>query len=256
MKLAPITVRSQAIETSPFQRQPLLKLPALPHKHQSQGSNPVVLISDFDKTLTPHSSQGYGLSEEMKYLSIQEFFDIINQRWVEGEGYIECYMKELLERANRKDLHHVLSPKSLRSMGETVEMIRGVDSFVPKLQKYSQQLGIQTKFGILSSGLEEMINGTKVAKHAEENIRGNRFEYDSDGHVVGFERLIEPKDKPTQLNEMLNGETLLAYLGDGATDIDAWEEAKNHGAKRIAVFGDDTHQKQVEGFLNKGLVDS
>jgi hypothetical protein len=271
MKLAPVTVRSQAVETSPFQGQPLPKLPALPHKHQRQGKDLLHLIFDFDETLSVGTMQHgkkyrkkyKGLLAQLGFKNPDDFWNLRDKRKKRtGEGPIEAYMNELLHVAKKSELKNVLTPANLHSLGQSIPLAPNVPFFMPRLQLLAKNSGIELDFHIVSSGIEEMIKGNSVADYVK-SIRANRFKYNRNQQAKGLDQIIEASDKVHHIKEILKEPKLILppiYIGDSpSSDGPAFEYVQHKlGGKSILVY-DPTKPNKVakaEEALEEALVNS
>ena len=64
--------------------------------------------------------------------------------------------------------------------GGQVKLFPGVESWFDRIKEYGKQKGVIVEHYIISSGLKEMIEGTKVASKFEK-IYASSFYYDKDG---------------------------------------------------------------------------
>ncbi len=249
MKLAPIMVRSQALETPAFHRQHIPKLPALPQKQQREGLH---IAFDVDKTLTRAYMQDLHLLPALG-------FEIPNNFWRDiplGAGSVTIYMEQFKKIANEKNLHDVLSPAKLQEFGKKIPMAPGATTFIPRLRKFAKENNlIVPKFHFISSGLEEMIIGNPIAKHAQ-SLHANQFNYNERGHLIGLKRVIEDHDKPQYIQKLLGEGQLLAYVGDGETDKKSWELTKNLDGDSVVVHdpNDPANKTKANAYLEQGIV--
>ena len=254
MNLSPIMVSSQAVETRIFQRRTDRKRPILPQGPQRQGKLELPILNgyfDVDITLTPAYMQNDFLLPALGF----ETPDHLWSKIPFGMGNpITTYMTRFKDIADINGLHHILSPEQLKEFGKRIPMAPGATTFMSRLKKYAQSLGLPTEVTFISSGLEEMIKAHPIAKGV--NVRANRFKYDRNGNVIGFERIIEARDKPRHIKESLKNGKFLFYVGDGDTDKEAWKLAIEHQADSIVVYDpvDPEHRAKADGYLNEGIV--
>ncbi|MFN9690682.1 MAG: HAD family hydrolase [Vampirovibrionales bacterium] len=269
MNLAPIMVRSQAVETPIFQRRTDRKRPILPQGPQRQGKlelPTLAIFADFDDTLTTVTMQNgrnnNGLLAQLGFKDPNGFWDRVAKREKRtGVGRIQAYMEELLHVEKKSKLRNVLTPANFHSLGQSIPMAPNVPFFMPRLQKLAQNGGLSLEFHILSSGIEEMIKGSTVEKYAT-SIRANQFQYNKNHKARGLQRVIAAHDKPTHIKEIVAERKLIippVYIGDGDTDIPAWQLVKNQlNGDAIAVY-DPNKSKKVERaqrYMDEGLVSS
>ena len=145
---------------------------------KSKESKPVVAICyDFDKTLSPDDMQAQGY--------IQSVGDEVESFWKESNGLAEenemdqnlAYMFTMIRKAHGKVL---FTKKALMDYGAKVQLFPGVETWFKRIRNYGVDKGVIVEHYIISSGLKEMIEGTKVAKEFEK-IYASSFYYDKDG---------------------------------------------------------------------------
>jgi 2-hydroxy-3-keto-5-methylthiopentenyl-1-phosphate phosphatase len=254
MNLSPIMVRSQAVETPIFQRRTDRKRPILPQGPQRQGKLELPILNgyfDVDKTLTKAYMQNDFLLPALGFETPDHLWSQIPMGTANN---VTTYMTMLKGIADEKGLHHILSPEQLQAFGKRIPMAPGATTFMSRLKKFAISLGLPTEVTFISSGLEEMIKAHPIARGV--NVRANLFEYDRNGNVIGFERIIEDRDKPRHIKESLKNGQFLFYVGDGETDKKAWELAINRQADSIVVYDpfDPEHRAKADGYLNDGIV--
>ncbi len=145
---------------------------------KSKESKPVVAICyDFDKTLSPDDMQAQGY--------IQSVGDEVESFWKESNGLAEenemdqnlAYMFTMIRKAHGKVL---FTKKALMDYGAKVQLFPGVETWFKRIRDYGVDKGVIVEHYIISSGLKEMIEGTKVANEFEK-IYASSFYYDKDG---------------------------------------------------------------------------
>ena len=145
---------------------------------KSKEDKPVVAICyDFDKTLSPDDMQAQGYIQSVGY-EVESF-------WKESNGLAEendmdqnlAYMFTMLRTAHGR---FVFNRKALMDYGAQVKLFPGVATWFKRMKEYGRDKGVIVEHYIISSGLKEMIEGTKVANEFE-RIYANSFYYDKDG---------------------------------------------------------------------------
>lgn len=145
---------------------------------KTKESKPVVAICyDFDKTLSPDDMQAQGY--------IQSVGDEVESFWKESNGLAEendmdqnlAYMFTMIQKAHGKV---IFNKKALMDYGAKVQLFPGVETWFKRIRDYGMERGVIVEHYIISSGLKEMIEGTKVANEFEK-IYASSFYYDKDG---------------------------------------------------------------------------
>lgn len=135
---------------------------------------PVVAICyDFDKTLTPDDMQAQGF--------IQSVGSDVSSFWEKSNGLAEnndmdqnlAYMYTMLHESEGKVL---FTKDKLIEYGSKIQLFPGVEDWFERIRMYAKQKGVILEHYIISSGLKEMIEGTKVSK-AFEKIYASSFYY-------------------------------------------------------------------------------
>lgn len=145
---------------------------------KSKEDKPVVAICyDFDKTLSPDDMQVQGYIQSVGY-EVESF-------WKESNGLAEendmdqnlAYMFTMIQKAHGK---FVFNREALMDYGAKVKLFPGVDTWFKRIREYGESKGVIVEHYIISSGLKEMIEGTKVADEFEK-IYASSFYYDKGG---------------------------------------------------------------------------
>lgn len=222
--------------------------------------NIVAVVFDFDDTLTDESTtkllDRYGIDAK-------EFWRVQNEQMIAEEGWdpVPAYLKMILDNVGQDKPFGNLSNKDLRDFGATLPFYPGVTRLFSSLRelasKHSQSNPI-VEFYVITSGLEEIVRGSKIAKNLA-GVWGCQFAEDEGGtiahvkNVVSFtdktrhlfeinKGLKDDRRKPYSVNENVGAENRripfsnIIYVGDGLTDVPCFSLLKNLGGKSIGVF--------------------
>lgn len=216
----------------------------------------VALVYDFDGTLSPGNMQEFGFVQAIGKDS-KEFWRK-NRALAEQNDANEilCYMYLMLQEAKANNIS--LKRKSFKKFGAQIELFKGVEEWFALINEYGKSKGLNIKHYINSSGLREMIEGTKIAKRFE-NIYACSYLYDVDGiaywpavavdyttktqFLFKINKGIKEIRDNKKINEYLAKEERpipferMIYFGDGETDIPSMKVVKEHGGHSIAVYG-------------------
>lgn len=209
----------------------------------------MVIIYDFDGTLTPYSLPQYeiikkcGYNEEMLMNRIKE--KLTNSKSL-YEAYYKCYIEILLE-------NNILLTKANVCLGaDKVEFNNGVIEYFKNFQ--SQTTGV--KHYIVTSGIKDYVDKTVIRKLVD-GVYGVTFN-EENGIYKDIDMLLTDKKKVDFIKQVQkdNQETNnIIYFGDGLTDGFAFEYVHSIGGKNVFIA---TKKESMETYkqLNvKGIID-
>lgn len=226
--------------------------------------NKIVLIYDFDKTLTRQDMQEYGLLQDLGYIQPEAF-------WREVKEYTSFhqmdpvlgYMYKLMEVASQRG--KPLTYDYLKSFGSTIEFVPGVFEWFHTLHQLSQALDITIEHVIISSGLTAMIEGSAIAPYLTHtygcdyvyNERGEAYwvkiannytmktqfiaRIHKEAHDLSDHVLVNEKSsqRPVPYSHMI-------YLGDGFSDVASMRMIHEQGGLTLALYhGEDKQLAQA-----------
>ncbi len=127
---------------------------------REKGETPVLAICyDFDKTLSPDNMQAQGFIQSVGY-DVDEFWRESNAR-AEANGMDSnlAYMYQMLDTSEGA---MIFSRRTLMEYGAQVKLYPGVEDWFSRMRDFGAAHGVTVEHYIISSGLKEMIEGTKV----------------------------------------------------------------------------------------------
>ena len=223
---------------------------------------PVVAICyDFDKTLTPDDMQAQGF--------IQSVGSEVSSFWEKSNGLAEnndmdqnlAYMYTMLHESEGKVL---FTKDKLIEYGSKIQLFPGVEDWFERIRMYAKQKGVILEHYIISSGLKEMIEGTKVSK-AFEKIYASSFYY-NEKNVAEWPAQVVNYTNKTQflfriekgtldvndsgINDYFAPENIripfrnIIYIGDSDTDIPCMKLVNVNGGHSIGVYNPNTKKKE------------
>ncbi|MEP1213976.1 MAG: HAD family hydrolase [Marinobacter sp.] len=233
------------------------------------------LVYDFDGTLAKGNCAEHGLMPTLGLSDKEDFWPEVRRKNLERDGdEILTYLGELALRARDVNKQAELTPERLRMHGESIPLFPGVENWFDAINRFASDHGIALNHYVVSSGLEEMIHGTKVAKHFKK-IFGCRYHYDdktgfakwpavaidyttktqylfrinkgieNSWDNVKINEYTEPHERPFPFDRVI-------YFGDGDTDIPAMKMVKTQGGCSIAVFdGDKWGERHTQEKIEK-----
>ncbi len=184
------------------------------------------------------------------------------------------YMRLMILKAQAAGVS--LKREQFREFGASVELYKGVEEWFDLINALGKENGVHIEHYINSSGLQEMIEGTPIARKFKK-IYACSFMY-VDGVAVwpavavdfttktqflfminkGISRVSEnykvnhykpESERPVPFKHMI-------YFGDGDTDIPCMKLVKEHGGNSIAVYSPRNKSKRsnAESLIRSGRV--
>jgi hypothetical protein len=225
------------------------------------------LVYDFDGTLSPGSIQEHSLIPNVLGVSVADFWTEAKKRSEEHNAdEILVYMQLLLEKARRRNV--AVTADLLREHGVMTPFFDGVETWFERISAHARERGLALEHYVISSGNEEMIKGTAIARHFHD-IFACRYLYENGEAVwpaiainyttktqylfrinkgvgnswdnAGVNRWQPMDERPVPFSRMI-------YLGDGDTDIPSMKMVRHQGGYSVAVFDPKKwHQKATQG---------
>ena len=225
----------------------------------------VALIYDFDKTLCTKDMQ--------EYTFIPNIGKTPKEFWTESNKFandekmdkILSYMYHMILGSSfaKKSIHR----KDFEKMGEDIEFFPGVDSWFKRIEEYGKKK-VTIEHYVISSGLKEIIEGSKIYKPANfKEIYACEFYYNENGIAVWPLSVVnyttktqflfrinkgvldvaddESVNKFTPENERKIPFRNMIYIGDGMTDVPCMKLVKSHGGNSIAVYNSSKKDAQT-----------
>lgn len=228
---------------------------------ETKSQNPIVaLCYDFDKTLTPDNMQAQGYLEAIDFANQNDFWAKSNKLADENEMDRDlAWMYTMLREARGK---LIFSRNKLTEYGSSIALYPGVESWFERITNYGLEQGITIEHYIISSGIKEMIEGTKPATlGAFKRIYASAFYYDEDGVAVWPAQVINYTNKTqflfriskgvldvndSQVNQYYEPMEIripfrnMIYIGDSETDIPCMKLVTVNGGHAIGVYNPDS----------------
>jgi len=237
---------------------------------------PLAICYDFDGTLSPGYMQNYTFIPDLG-IATKEFWAKVKELAKEQQGdEILIYMGHMLREANNKEKS--VSRSAIENCGKNVELFDGVEEWFNRINEYGKSKGIAVSHFIISSGLREMIKGTKISKYFSE-IFASGFWYDHD-NIARYPAIAVNYTNKTQflfrinkgshdvwdkdkINSYIHHDDRpvpfknIVFIGDGETDIPCFRLVKDHGGHSIAVYQPNKRKggrASAEKLLTQGRV--
>lgn len=234
------------------------------YERKTKEALPVLAICyDFDKTLTPDDMQAQGYIQSVGY-DVRRFWEETDElAHAHGMDANLAYMYKMVVEAEG---NLVLNRKALMEYGSRVKVFPGVDRWFERIRTYGKENGVIVEHYIISSGLQEMIEGTEMARNgAFERIYASSFYFSERGLAKWPAQVVNYTNKTQFLFRIEKG-TLdvndpavndyfppdrirvpfrnMVYIGDSDTDIPCMKLVSANGGHSIGVFNPETGRKE------------
>ena len=246
---------------------------------------PFAIIYDFDGTLAPGNMQERDFIPAIK-MKTKKFWDEVTKISKKHQAdNILIYMKLMLDKAQAASVS--VRKNDFKEYGKKLSFFKGIfpyrdsdkqeEGWFERINRYGSASGINVEHYIVSSGIREMIEGTKLSKKFKV-IYASSFFYDHNGVAVWPALAVNYTTKTQYLfrinkgcldisdnksiNKYIQEENRyvpfsnMVYIGDGDTDIPCFRLVKDRGGHSIAVYKPNTKgaKKKTEGLINDGRV--
>ncbi len=234
----------------------------------------MAICYDFDKTLSP---------DDMQTFTLIPSFGIDKETfWAESDKLARenlmdnnlAWMQQLIRYSNFTG--RSIKREYFREVGAQVPLYQGVQQWFDRMNAIAAEKGILLEHYIISSGLKETIEGSRIAKHFN-RIYASSYLYSTDGTAIWPAQAVNYTNKTQfifriakglfeeydeRVNDIMPDEDLyipygnIVYVGDSATDIPCMRLVKSRGGYSIGVYdpekGDPTrvHRLYNDGRIN------
>jgi len=221
----------------------------------------VALIYDFDETLSTTYMQDYILIPALGDKP-EHFWSQANQ-WSKEHcaDQITGTMYYIQHTAKQKGIN--LTKDFLCNAAQSITYFEGVEEWFDRINQYGKEKGLLIEHYIISSGMEEIIDGSSIRKHFKD-VFGCSYVYDNNGVPIWPARVVNYSTKTQYLakinkglsktedravNEYMPDEQRvipykrMIYFGDGMTDIPSMKIIKEKGGNSIAVYRPKSRQR-------------
>jgi len=229
----------------------------------------VAIMYDFDKTLSPKDMQEYSFIPALN-MEPDEFWQKCSVMTKKHHmDQILSYMIVMLQEAEKSEMY--LNKEEFRILGKAVQLFDGVDTWFKRINEYGASVGLEVEHYILSSGLKEIIEATKIAKEFKK-IYASEYCYNEYEEPIWPAMAVNYTSKTQFLfrinkgvlevteNDELNASmaeedkripfTNMIYIGDGFTDVPCMKLVRNNGGHSIAVYQNNAKEIANNMILN------
>ena len=218
---------------------------------------------DFDKTLSPDDMQAQGYIQSVGY-DVQKFWDESND--LAKANDMDNNLAYMWKMVQESEGRMVFNKEKLAEYGARVKLFDGVEDWFERIRAYGKTRNVIVEHYIISSGLKEMIEGTKMARAgAFEKIYASSFYFNDRGVAKWPAQVINYTSKTQFLfriekgvldindpgvNAYFSPEEIrvpfrnMVYIGDSDTDIPCMKLVNTYGGHSIGVYDPATQNKE------------
>lgn len=241
----------------------------------AQSKKTIALVYDFDGTLSPRPMQEYAFLPKLGIEPKEFWAECTRVSKAERADALITYMHLLYKKAKEKGVR--IDRADLVAQGKTVELYPGVEAWFEQMHAYVKKragdAGITVKHYLVSSGLTEIIEGTKIYPHFA-NVFASEYWFDA--YDLPFPKRVISDTGKTQFLFRINkgiedlGENINAhmpederpipfsnfiYFGDGDTDVPSMALLKKNGGHAIAVHDPGESEAKCVELFKAGRCD-
>ena len=215
----------------------------------------VAIAYDFDGTLAPGNMQEYNFIPDLN-MDKGEFWQEANELAKKHDmDEVLAYMHLMLIKAKEKNIP--IKEEVFMKYGEKITFFEGVETYFERINAYAAAQNLHLEHFIISSGLREIVKGTRIAKYFK-TIYASGFQYDENGcacwpalgvnytnktqFLFRINKGIYNSYDNTLINKSMPEDeravpfSNLIYMGDGETDVPAMKMVNLYGGTTIAVY--------------------
>lgn len=234
------------------------------YDRKRKEDKPVLAICyDFDKTLSPDDMQAQGYIQSVGY-DVQKFWDESND--LAKANDMDNNLAYMWKMVQESEGRMVFNKEKLAEYGARVKLFDGVEDWFERIRAYGKTRNVIVEHYIISSGLKEMIEGTKMARAgAFEKIYASSFYFNDRGVAKWPAQVINYTSKTQFLfriekgvldindpgvNAYFSPEEIrvpfrnMVYIGDSDTDIPCMKLVNTYGGHSIGVYDPATQNKK------------
>ena len=234
------------------------------YDRKRKEDRPVLAICyDFDKTLSPDDMQAQGYIQSVGY-DVQKFWDESND--LAKANDMDNNLAYMWKMVQESEGRMVFNKEKLAEYGARVKLFDGVEDWFERIRAYGKTRNVIVEHYIISSGLKEMIERTKMARaDAFEKIYASSFYFNDRGVAKWPAQVINYTSKTQFLfriekgvldindpgvNAYFSPEEIrvpfrnMVYIGDSDTDIPCMKLVNTYGGHSIGVYDPATQNKK------------
>ena len=217
----------------------------------------VAFIYDFDGTLAHGNIQDYNFIPALNITSDEFWNEVDNLKVQKNMENVLAYMYLMIKNAEESNIS--VKKSDFIQYGENITFYPGVVEWFNRINNFAKEQNIIPHHYIVSSGIKEMIEGTKI-KDEFEKIYACSFLYD-ENEIAKWPAVSVNYTNKTQflyrinkgiyevydasINDKMAEEdkkipfSNMIYFGDGMTDVPCMKLVKDGGGHAISLYEED-----------------
>jgi 2-hydroxy-3-keto-5-methylthiopentenyl-1-phosphate phosphatase len=223
----------------------------------------IAIAYDFDGTLAPGNMQEHSFIPKLGINKSAFWSEVKEKAEKHDMNEILAYMHLMLKKANEKQIQ--ITQKAFEDYGKGIIFFKGVEEYFGKMNAYAKTKGLEIEHYIISSGLRDILKGTKIHKNFEA-VYASAYEFDINGVAVWPALAVDYTNKTqflfrinkgiknswdnSKINKYVKEEersmpfSRMIYIGDGETDIPAMKMINYQNGISIAVYNPNIRAKK------------
>jgi haloacid dehalogenase-like hydrolase len=215
----------------------------------------IALVYDFDGTLSPRPMQEYTFLPKIGEDPKAFWHEANSTARAHGADPLITYMHLMYKKAKSRGIR--IDREDLVALGRAVELFPGVDEWFGAIADYirirAESQGVALRHYLISSGLVEIIEGTRIFPHFH-NVFASEYWFEA--YDVPYPKRVITDTGKTQYLFRINkgienlGDSInehmpeadrpipfanMIYFGDGDTDVPSMAVMRKNGGHAIAV---------------------
>jgi phosphoserine phosphatase len=228
-------------------------------KATSHFHNRIAVVFDFDLTLAPDSLDALldRLDVDPEQFREERVHPLDDAGW--DHSLARCYA--LVQLSDERD--GVITEDLLEEVGRDLSLYDGLPEAFDTIRDAARDIAddVEVEFYVLTAGYAEIVNGSAIAGCCEK-VWGSTFHYADDGRIDFPKRIVtypekvrylmalsksisvEGHDAPADVWRKVPDEEQhvpidqMVYVGDGSSDLPAFNLMEDHGGLAIGVTKD------------------
>jgi len=215
----------------------------------------IAMAYDFDGTLAPGNMQEHSFIPKLGINKAAFWKEVKENAEQHDMNEILAYMHLMHKKAAEKQIP--ITKKAFNDYGKGILFFEGVEEYFDKINAYAKSKGLKIEHYIISSGLRDILKGTKIHKHFT-GVYASAYEFDVNEvaiwpalavdytnktqYLFRINKGIENSWDNSKINKYVPEEerpmpfSRMIYIGDGETDIPAMKMINYQGGASIAVY--------------------
>jgi len=228
---------------------------AAPSAKPAFGKKTIALVYDFDGTLSPRPMQEYTFLPKIGEDPKAFWIEANTTARAHGADPLITYMHLMYKKAKARGIR--IDREDLVELGRAVELFPGVDEWFGEIADYitirTESQGVTLRHYLISSGLVEIIEGTRIFPHFH-NVFASEYWFEA--YDVPYPKRVITDTGKTQYLFRINkgienlGDSInehmpeaarpipfanMIYFGDGDTDVPSMAVTRKNGGYAVAV---------------------